>query len=183
MFSIASNNLFSLQPNADALELAVEELRKKYLESRQRSRPGQGTPPAVTTVDRSNGSHNAWGGFISRTIPATTTVGGLSAPAGNTNASNTNDTVTKVAPGKRSHSRSRSRSRSRSPNDDSRSRQRKKSRHRSPQASNKYGGSGSGGGGNNNKKKSSRNYSRSPSSSPHGGKHSRKRFAIRIENS
>lgn len=171
-----------IQPNADALELAVEQLRKTYLESRQRGRPGQGTPPTVTTVDRSNGSHNAWGGFISRTIPATTTVGGLNVPNSNTNATGgggagTNDQAVKTAPSKRSHSRSRSRSRSRSPNDDGRSRQRKKSRHRSPQAFSKYGGGGGGGGGGNNtsKKKSSRNYSRSPSSSPHNSKHGRKR--------
>lgn len=100
-----------MQPNVEALEQAVDELKKQYLESRNKGRSGQNTPPSVTTVDRNNGSHNAWGGFISRALPATTDG--------------------KQLPNKRSHSRSRSRSRSHSPNDDSRSRARKKSRHRS----------------------------------------------------
>lgn len=61
------------KPNAESLEQAVEELRKKYNEIRNKNKPGQNTPPApiptVTTVDRNNGSHNAWGGFISRALP------------------------------------------------------------------------------------------------------------------
>lgn len=86
------------KPNVEALELAVDVLCKRHADARQRNRPGQGTPPtmqvltgtagagasaaqqqaavgqlavpAVTTADRSNGSHNAWGGFISRALPA-----------------------------------------------------------------------------------------------------------------
>lgn len=60
------------KPNAEALEQAVEELRKKYNEIRinNKTKVGLSTPPiAVTTVDRNNGSHNAWGGFISRAQP------------------------------------------------------------------------------------------------------------------
>lgn len=109
LFALA-NGYFFKQPSVETLEQSVEELKKKYMESRNKNRPGQSTPPAVTTVDRSNGSHNAWGGFISRTIPAAVEGG-------------------KVAQNKRSHSRSRSRSHT--PVDDGRSRARKKSRHRS----------------------------------------------------
>lgn len=55
------------KPNAEALELAVEKLRKVFDEMRNKSKAGQNTPPmAVTTADRNDGSHNAWGGFISR---------------------------------------------------------------------------------------------------------------------
>lgn len=109
LFALANWYIFK-QPSVETLEQSVEELKKKYMESRNKNRPGQSTPPAVTTVDRSNGSHNAWGGFISRTIPAAVEGG-------------------KVAQNKRSHSRSRSRSHT--PADDGRSRARKKSRHRS----------------------------------------------------
>lgn len=129
------------KPNVETLEKAVDDLKKQYMETRSKGRPGQNTPPTTTTVDRSNGSHNAWGGFISRTLPA----------------ANPDANSKKDLPAKRSHSRSRSRSHS--PNDENnRSRARKKSRHRSrtPPPS-KYS----------TKKKSSRNYSRSPSSSPH----------------
>lgn len=103
------NRCFFEQPSVETLEQSVEELKKKYMESRNKNRPGQSTPPAVTTVDRSNGSHNAWGGFISRTIPAAVEGG-------------------KVVQNKRSHTRSRSRSHT--PVDDNR-RAGKKSRHRS----------------------------------------------------
>ncbi|XP_037027418.1 cyclin-L1 [Bradysia coprophila] len=97
------------KPNVEQLEQAVEELKKTYMESRNNGRTGQNTPPQVTTVDRNNGSHNAWGGFISRAVPLH--------PEGKPATVN-----------KRSHSRSRSRSQT--PNDENRSRG-KKSRHRS----------------------------------------------------
>lgn len=61
------------KPNVEKLEDAVEQLKKKYMESRTKSRSsGQNTPPSVTIIDRSNGggTHNAWGGFISRNLPA-----------------------------------------------------------------------------------------------------------------
>lgn len=62
------------KPNAEALELAVEKLKKVYEEIRNKNKAGQNTPPmAVTTVDRNDTSHNAWGGFISRAIPPTAT--------------------------------------------------------------------------------------------------------------
>lgn len=61
------------KPKADVLEQAVEELRKKHNDIRNKNKADQNTPPmAVTTVDRNNGSHNAWGGFISRALPVTT---------------------------------------------------------------------------------------------------------------
>lgn len=61
------------KPNAEALDQAVEKLRKVYDEIRHKNKAGQNTPPmAVTTVDRNDGSHNAWGGFISRAVPSVT---------------------------------------------------------------------------------------------------------------
>lgn len=64
------------KPNVDQLEEAVDLLRKKYMESKKTRGSGQNTPPSVTIIDRSNGggTHNAWGGFISRNLPADTVV-------------------------------------------------------------------------------------------------------------
>lgn len=56
------------KPNAEELEQAVEKLKKVYEEIKNRSKTGQNTPP-ISTVDRNDGSHNAWGGFISRPMP------------------------------------------------------------------------------------------------------------------
>lgn len=81
------------------------------MESRNRGRTGQNTPPTITTVDRNNGSHNAWGGFISRAVPANSEGGKA------------------IAANKRSHTRSRSRSQS--PDENRVRGNRKKSRHRS----------------------------------------------------
>lgn len=168
------------KPNAEALEQAVEELRKKYNEIRIKNKAGQNTPPmAVTTVDRNNGSHNAWGGFISRALPVVATndndkpatqqqpqLQGQSQqqqPSSQTQTSSQQQQIShqhNAYGQKRSHSRSRSRSRSvlsHSPNDDNRSRTHKKSRHRSYSSS---------------KKKSSR-YSKSMSVSP--SRHNKKR--------
>lgn len=61
------------KPNAEALEKAIEKLKKDYEEARTKSKASQNTPPvpATTTVDRNDTSHNAWGGFISRVLPPT----------------------------------------------------------------------------------------------------------------
>lgn len=137
---------FLFKPNAELLEQAVEELnKKKYNETRNKGRAEQNTPPTVTTVDRNNGSHNAWGGFISRTLPVPEIK--LDAQPNQQN--------------KRSRTRSKSRTRSHSPIDEIRTRVSKKSRHRS-KTPNKY------------TKKKSKNYSRSPSSSPQHTKHKKR---------
>lgn len=57
------------KPNAEILDLAVEKLKKVFEDFRNKSKTGQNTPPTVVTVDRHDGSHNAWGGFVSRAIP------------------------------------------------------------------------------------------------------------------
>ncbi|XP_049532149.1 cyclin-L1-like isoform X1 [Anopheles darlingi] len=72
------------KPNAEQLDLAVEALKKQYQEQRKKDRPDTSTPPTVITVDRNNGSHNAWGGFIQRALP----------PAPNANSSNTSNATT-----------------------------------------------------------------------------------------
>lgn len=62
------------KPNAEALDQSVEKLKKVYEEIRLKSKVGQSTPPAPVTVDRNDSSHNAWGGFISRSVaPANAT--------------------------------------------------------------------------------------------------------------
>lgn len=242
------------KPNVEQLEQAVDALCKRHADARQKNRPGGlGTPPATTVVstaptvtvvtatlppaavqtvtmaDRNNGgSHNAWGGFISRalplvqptvpaavtvvpltTVPANTAAGGIGAVVVNHLASvglvgaaaivataSVADNVSHVdvnagdmavPPTQKRSISPRSRSRSpqhqqqtqlqRSPgggpggNSNSRddsaehqlgSRARKKSRHRSPVGGGRSDGKYE-------KKKSSRNYSRSASSSPGGG--------------
>ncbi|XP_036319510.1 cyclin-L1 [Rhagoletis pomonella] len=147
------------KPNVEKMDAAVEELKKRYMESRNKNKE-QNTPPAVTTVDRNNGSHNAWGGFIQRAIP-------LPLPTDS------------KSPDKDSRSRSRSRG-SRSPKFTSRSRSRSRSastgtveyksrnkkshrsrsRSRTPPVTKN--------------KKKSMHYSRSPSSSPHAKHRKRK---------
>ncbi|XP_055624680.1 cyclin-L2-like [Toxorhynchites rutilus septentrionalis] len=121
------------KPNAETLEDAVENLKKKYQEQKKKDRSETSTPPAVVTVDRNNGSHNAWGGFISRTLPVT-------ASGTDNNGNNNNEKDSKKSHSKsrsrsprsrsRSHSRSRtpSRSRSRSGTRSSRSKSRSRSR-------------------------------------------------------
>uniref|UniRef100_A0A182KA47 Cyclin-like domain-containing protein n=1 Tax=Anopheles christyi TaxID=43041 RepID=A0A182KA47_9DIPT len=147
------------KPNAELLEEAVEALKKKYQEQRKKDRPeaAPAPTPTVITVDRNNGSHNAWGGFIQRAIPlplnssATSTtnssansgaVGTTAANSGsNANSSNTtglNNNESDTArgtfgDGKKSRSRSKSlskssRSKSRSPRSMSRSMSRSRSR-------------------------------------------------------
>lgn len=152
------------KPNVEALEEAVDALKQKYAEARNKSKPVQSPPQTITMADRNDSSHNAWGGFISRALPiaATTTT----AESKNSNQQPSAQKTDGGAGGpKRSRTRSLSLSPSHSP-EDSRSRGQKKSRHRSRSRSRsrtptKY------------KKKSSR-YSKSPSVSPHS-KHNKKR--------
>uniref|UniRef100_A0A182NRY6 Cyclin-like domain-containing protein n=1 Tax=Anopheles dirus TaxID=7168 RepID=A0A182NRY6_9DIPT len=129
------------KPNAELLEEAVEALKKKYQEQRKKDRPEANPPaaaPTVITVDRNNGSHNAWGGFIQRAMPlplnsstgagTTTNSGSNNATAGgggggggsNANSGNTGTNNNESdaggggtqADGKQSRSRSKSRSKS-----------------------------------------------------------------------
>lgn len=153
------------KPNVEKLEEAVEELKKRYMESRNKSKE-QNTPPAVTAVDRSNGSHNAWGGFIQRAIPLP--LPNEKSPSKDSRSrSRSRSRDSRRTARSRSRSRSRTRSRSNSASrykksrrDRERDRDRERSRSRSPAPSKN--------------KKKSRHYSRSPSSSPHS-KH-RKRY-------
>lgn len=57
------------KPNTDQLEAAVDELKKQYQDQRKKEHRNNSSP-AVTVVDRTNGSHNMWGGFISRQVPS-----------------------------------------------------------------------------------------------------------------
>ncbi|KAI8034266.1 cyclin-L1 [Drosophila gunungcola] len=136
------------KPVVEKLEAAVDELKKRYIDARNKTKEAN-TPPAVITVDRNNGSHNAWGGFIQRAIP-------LPLPS-------------EKSPEKDSRSRSRSRTRtqsrtprSRSPRSRSPSRERTKKAHRSRSSRSRSRSPPK-------HKKKSRHYSRSPtrSSSPH----------------
>lgn len=119
------------KPNVEKLEEAVEELKTKYWESKNKAKAaaGQNTPPAtVTVIDRSNGggTHNAWGGFISRSIPVANEAASVAA----TVTAATAAAASKENPSKRSYSKSRSRSPS-ADNKNAHSRSSKKSRHRS----------------------------------------------------
>ncbi|XP_052902106.1 cyclin-L2 [Anopheles moucheti] len=147
------------KPNAEQLEEAVEALKKKYQEQRKKDRP-EANPvaaaPTVITVDRNNGSHNAWGGFIQRAMPLplnssgnasnansggsnAATAGGVAGSGNNANSNtaglnnNESDAGGPTADGKKSRSRSKSlskssRSKSRSPRSMSRSMSRSRSR-------------------------------------------------------
>ncbi|KAM7347066.1 cyclin-L1 [Cochliomyia hominivorax] len=152
------------KPNVEKLEEAVEELKKRYMESRNKTKE-QNTPPAVTAVDRSNGSHNAWGGFIQRTIPLPLPNEKSPSKDSRSRSRSRSRDSRRTA---RSRSRSRTRSRSNSMNrykksrrDRERERGRERSRSRTPPPSTKN-------------KKKSRHYSRSPSSSPHSKHRKRK---------
>lgn len=111
------------KPNAEALDSAVDSLKKKYQDLKKKDRSDNNTPPTVVMVDRNNGSHNAWGGFISRALPVTAGGGGGNGSDGGNNGNN-NEKDGKKSPHSKSrtHSpRSRSRSGSRSPSRSSRS--------------------------------------------------------------
>lgn len=64
------------KPNAEALELAVDNLKKEHEEIRNKSKTAP-PPPVAITVDRNDSSHNAWGGFISRAAPQGNVSNGL----------------------------------------------------------------------------------------------------------
>lgn len=57
------------KPNVDRLEEAVEKLKEEYQDCRKKGQLGIGSAGSITTVDRTNGAHNAWGGFIARAEP------------------------------------------------------------------------------------------------------------------
>lgn len=148
------------RPDVRRLEETIDNLKKLYNESRI-SKKSEATPPQVTTVDRNNGSHNAWGGFIQRKLPE-----GGQQPTADKQTTKDNE---KTPPAKkRSHSRSRShsrqrsasKSRSRTPSDDYKRSSKKSRNHRSRSRSRSRSV-------NRNTKKKSRHYSRSPSNSPH----------------
>ncbi|XP_015041435.1 cyclin-L1 [Drosophila pseudoobscura] len=142
------------KPVVEKLEAAVDELKKRYLDARTKTKEAN-TPPAVITVDRNNGSHNAWGGFIQRAVP-------LPLPS-------------EKSPEKDSRSRSRSRTRTQSRTPRSRSRSRSPSRERTKKSHRGRSPRTRSGTPPKHKKKS-RHYSRSPtrSSSPHSKHRKRK---------
>ncbi|XP_055523974.1 cyclin-L1 [Wyeomyia smithii] len=120
------------KPNAELLEEAVDSLKKKYQEQKKKDRSDTNTPPAVVTVDRNNGSHNAWGGFISRALPVTT---GTENNGNNNNEKDNKKSHSKSGsrtPRSRSRSRSRSQSRSRSHSPSRSSHSKSRSRSRTP---------------------------------------------------
>lgn len=139
------------KPSFEKLEEAIEHLKVAF-DARKKDKIGTSTPPATVTTDRTNGAHNAWGGFIARADPITTK-------------------EDERSPRRKSRSRSRShtpRSRSQTPNSKSSSptqrspgdeKHNRRKRSRSPIKANK---------------KKSRHYSRSPSRSPYR-RHSKKR--------
>ncbi|XP_058457630.1 cyclin-L2-like [Malaya genurostris] len=108
--------------NAETLEEAVDSLKKKYQDQKKKDRSETNTPPTIVMADRNNGSHNAWGGFISRALPATV--------SGDNNGNNNNDKDGKKSRSKSGSRTPRSRSRSRS-----RSRTASRSRSHSPSRS------------------------------------------------
>ncbi|XP_055709975.1 cyclin-L2 isoform X2 [Phlebotomus papatasi] len=126
--------------NVEKLEAAVEELRKRYMDSRTKTRTtGQNSSPVQHSVDRSNGSaHNAWSGFISRAVPIQPDV---------------NDDGQKT---------SKSKSRTPSPSNDEKSRSRKKLKVNDRRSRSPLGRLSS----SSSSKKKSRHSSHSPSTSP-----------------
>lgn len=126
--------------NVEKLEAAVEELRKRYMDSRTKTRTtGQNSSPVQHSVDRSNGSaHNAWSGFISRAVPIQPDV---------------NDDGQK---------NSKSKSRTPSPSNDEKSRSRKKLKVNDRRSRSPLGRLSS----SSSSKKKSRHSSHSPSTSP-----------------
>lgn len=156
------------KPNAEKLEEAVEELKRKYQESRNKTKAADATPPPVLQTqhhnDRSNGAaHNAWSGFISRVPPPETTKNGGGGGV---------DGVMKD-PDSRKNSRSRSHSRESEKGDgQQQQQQRRRSRDRGGHKSRKSSrdrsrsrspaGGGAVGRGSNKKKRRSRSMSSSP---------------------
>lgn len=112
------------KPNTEKLEAAVDELKKQYQDQRKKEHRNNSSP-AVTIVDRTNGSHNMWGGFIQRQVPSINsnadekTESKQKSDGKSLNSTNNNN--------ERHASKGRSRSQSRSRN--SRSRSRSSDRH------------------------------------------------------
>lgn len=57
------------KPNLERLEEAVEKLKQEY-DVKKKDKLGVMTPPTTVITERTNGAHNAWGGFIARSEPA-----------------------------------------------------------------------------------------------------------------
>lgn len=116
------------KPNVEKLEAAVEELKGKYQEQKKKDRKSANSSPNITIVDRTNGSHNAWGGFISRALPANATVSTNVAVSNSKSSSKANTSANDYEKNKSKSRSPHSRSRSRSSRSPSRS---KKNRYRS----------------------------------------------------
>uniref|UniRef100_A0A1B0GLH9 Putative cdk9 kinase-activating protein cyclin t n=1 Tax=Lutzomyia longipalpis TaxID=7200 RepID=A0A1B0GLH9_LUTLO len=150
VFSVSENHILDVcyricqlyrrtKANVEKLEAAVEELRKRYMDSRKTRTVGQNSSPVQHSVDRSNGSaHNAWSGFISRAVPVPV--------EGNADE----------------QKKSQSKSRTPSPSIEEKSRSRKKMKQNDRRSRSPLGKLSS----SSSSKKKSRHSSRSPSSSP-----------------
>lgn len=161
------------KPNAEALDSAVDALKKKYQEQKKKDRPEASTPPTVVMADRNNGSHNAWGGFISRALPVTTGSGG-----DNDGGHNGKDNEKDGKKSSQSKSRSRSRSKSRSPHSRSVSRSsRSKSGSQTPGSRSRSRSSDVENAGSRKNSKKSRHRSRSPVSKSSGAKKKSKHYS------
>lgn len=154
MFKVSEDNLIDAcyrimelyhrpKPNVEKLEAAVEDLKKKYQDQRKKEHTTS-TSPAITIVDRSNGSlHNALGGFISRQLPVnnpTNTTSDdksdakLKSEGKTTNSTNHSEKVKSRSPRNRSRSRSSDRDKYTSSRKKERSRKRTRSRSLSPES-------------------------------------------------
>uniref|UniRef100_A0A1Q3F182 Putative cdk9 kinase-activating protein cyclin t n=1 Tax=Culex tarsalis TaxID=7177 RepID=A0A1Q3F182_CULTA len=164
------------KPNAEALDNAVEALKKKYQDQKKKDRSDASTPPTVVMVDRNNGSHNAWGGFISRALPVTTGSGGDNDSGNN---GNNNEKDGKKSSQSKSRSRTpRSHSRSRTPRSRSVSRSsRSKSVSRSPASRSRSRSSDAENAGSRKRSKKSRHRSRTPISKSSGAKKKSKQYS------
>lgn len=164
------------KPNAEALDSAVDALKKRYQDQKKKDRSDASTPPTVVMVDRNNGSHNAWGGFISRALPVTTGSGGDNDSGNN---GNNNDKDGKKTSQSKSRSRTpRSHSRSRTPHSRSASRSsRSKSGSRSPASRSRSQSSDVENAGTRKGSKKSRHRSRTPISKSSGAKKKSKQYS------
>lgn len=106
------------KPNTEKLEAAVDELKKQYQDQRKKDHRNNSSP-AVTIVDRSNGSHNMWGGFIQRQVPS---INSSNNADEKTDSKQKFDGKTVNSTNNNNESKGRSRSPSRSRNSRSRSR-------------------------------------------------------------
>lgn len=133
------------KPNLEKLEAAVDELKKKYQDSRKKEHANS-TPPTVTIVtDRSNGSQHPLSGFIARQIPSNASntnnnekSDGKQKSDGRTISSTNNSDKGKSRSRSRNNSRSRSRSSDKYISSKKKDRSRKRTRSRSPSADSDY---------------------------------------------